>query len=397
MACFQTRNTAIPGCAARGHPACGTSASAGWKPAGRTGWKPVFRRAPSLQTHPRASGSEYRIALSPRERFLTCSPVDYSGPPTSEELLAALQPVCASTRVSLHPLVSIQREANDYASSYPSEILACQFADGSARRLFLKYMATVEEGHRDHGFRGGLAYEGRVYSELLRDVMRPAFHGLHTGRDGTLWLILEFLDDAVRLQHAEDESAFLQAAAWLGKFHAVQEQRLAAARPAGIRVHDAEFCRGWARRTNEFAGDWHRRAPWLAGVCADFDKVIATLLAAPPTLVHGEFYPHNILYREDAIFAVDWESAAIGAGELDLAALSEGWPEDAETECQRTYAVARWPAGAPPSFAKRCAAARVFMQLRWLGEHPGWTQREEEAQWRLAELKRWAERFGVAP
>ena len=37
--------TAILGCAARRHRACGTCVSAGWKPAGRTGWKPVFRRA----------------------------------------------------------------------------------------------------------------------------------------------------------------------------------------------------------------------------------------------------------------------------------------------------------------------------------------------------------------
>ena len=318
------------------------------------------------------------------------------GLPASEELRAALAPLCAAAGISTHALVSIRREENDYSSSYASEIAACCFADGSERRIFLKYMASLDEGQRDHGIRGGLAYEALVYSEMLRDGFRPAFHGLHTGRDGALWLVLEFMEDAVRLHHAEDETAFVKAAAWLGRFHAAQEKHLAAARPAGIRVCDAEFHRGWARRTNEFAGDWHGRAPWLAGLCESFDEVIAALLASPLTLVHGEFYPHNILFHEGRIFTIDWESAALGAGEIDLAALTEDWLEEAAMDCQREYCAARWPGGAPEFFERRLAAARVYMHLRWLGEHPGWTQQEGEAQWRLAELKRSAERFGVA-
>ena len=310
-----------------------------------------------------------------------------AGIPTPEALLATLAPLFAQAPVS------IQRAVNDYSSSYASEIAVCRFADGSERRLFLKYMVSLEQGQRDHGMRGGVGYEALIYSGLLRDTMRPAFYGLHTERNGTLWLILESLDDAARLQHAEDDTAFLKAAAWLGKLHAAMEKRLAVARPAGIRSYDAEFFRGWARRTNEFAGEWHRHAPWLARLCASFEAMIESLLSSPPTLVHGEFYPHNILFRDGEIFTVDWESAAIGAGEIDLAALTEDWPDDAERECRREYQNARWPGGAPDFFAHRLAAAHVYMQLRWLGEHPGWTEREEEAQWRLAELRRWAERF----
>jgi len=318
-------------------------------------------------------------------------------PPDIAELRAVIAPLCAEAGVSMHPLISIQREVNDYTSSHESEIVACEFADGTVRRMFIKYMATLDESHRDHGMRGGLAYEALVYSELLRGVNRPAFHGLHQGRGGVLWLVLEFAEGAVRLQHTEDESAFFEAAAWLGKFHAVQERRLATTRPAGVRVYDAEFYRGWARRTNEFAGDWHRSAPWLAGLCANFDNVIEVLLASPPTLIHGEFYPRNILYRDGEIFSVDWESAAIGAGEIDLASLSEDWVTDEEeSRFQRAYRDARWPAGVPDFFEKRLFAARVFMQLRWMGEHPGWTEQPGEARWRLGELQRCAARFAAA-
>ena len=60
-------------------------------------------------------------------------------------------------------------------------------------------------------------------------------------------------------------------------------------------------------------------------VCQRADEFIAQLLAAPRTMIHGEFYPGNILYEKGRICPVDWESAAIAAGELDLAALTEGW------------------------------------------------------------------------
>ena len=304
-------------------------------------------------------------------------------------------PRCAASGLSAHALTAIRREENEYSRSYASEIVACQFADGSARRLFLKYMTTLDESHRDHGMRGGLAYEARVYSELLCGVIRPAFYGLHTGPDGALWLVLECLDDTVPLDLADDETAIFKAAAWLGKFHAGQERRVETKRPADLRIYDAEFYRGWARRTNEFAGEGHQRAPWLAGLGAEFDLVIDTLLTSPLTLVHGEFYPHNIIFREGEIFTVDWESAALATGEIDLVALTEGWSENTEKKCQRAYREARWPGGAPELFEHRIAAARVFMHLRWMGEHPSWAAEEKEALWQITELKRWAERFGL--
>jgi thiamine kinase-like enzyme len=315
--------------------------------------------------------------------------------PAEHELRVALAPMCARSGFSEQPLTSIRRAENIYASTYASEIVTCRFADGCEKRLLLKYMAALDESHRDHGIRGGVAYEARVYSEFLGGIVRPEFVGLHTASDGAVWLVLEFMKGARRLQHSEDETAHVQTAAWLGRFHATLERRIATGHSSRIRVYDAGFYEGWPRRTSEFARDWHACAPWLARLCANCDAVIAALLSAPTTLVHGEFYPHNILFDRGKIFPVDWESAALGAGEIDLAALTEDWLEDAEMECQRAYQSARWPEGAPAHFAECLTAARIYMQLRWMGEHPGWTEDETEAKWRLAELKRWAERFGL--
>ena len=316
--------------------------------------------------------------------------------PDIAELRAALAPICDAAQISAAPLTAVRREENEYSRTYASEIVTCCFADGSERRLFLKYMTVLDAAHHDHGMRGGLGYEANVYRLLLRDRIRPACHGLHTAAEGALWLVLECLDDTVPMDLADDDGAIFKAATWLGKFHAAQEQILASQAPPGVRVYDAEFYRGWARRTNEFAGDWHRREPALAAVCAGFDGPVAALLASPATLVHGEFYPHNILYRDGEIFTVDWESAAIGAGEIDLVSLAEGWPAETEEECERLYRAARWPAGAPAAFARRLAAAHVYTHLRWMGEHPGWTENEREARWQLRELQRWAARFAAA-
>jgi hypothetical protein len=77
------------------------------------------------------------------------------------------------------------------------------------------------------------------------------------------------------------------------------------------------------------------------------------------------------------MFPVDWESAAIGAGEVDLASLTDMWPSDLMDDAVAEYARVRWPQGAPDSFGRRLLAARVYWILRWLGNRPDLTVREK--------------------
>lgn len=294
------------------------------------------------------------------------------------------------------PLVSVRREANERSSTFESEVVTCEFADRTQRRLLLKYAALLDGDHRGYGMTSGPAYEALVYSKLLRNRIRPAFYGFQSSRNGVQWIALEFIQGAVLLRHAQDEDAFLRAAAWLGRFHAAQEQRLASSRPAGIRVYDVEFFRGWVRRTREFAGAWCQSDPWLTNLGANFDSVIEALVESAPTLVHGDFYAQNILYRGGEIFPVDWETAAIGAGEIDLVAFSEGWPEADVRRFAGEYRAARWPAEPPALFERALAAAHIFTHVRWMGDHPGWTSDQDEVQWRLAGLQQWAARFAEA-
>jgi hypothetical protein len=65
------------------------------------------------------------------------------------------------------------------------------------------------------------------------------------------------------------------------------------------------------------------------------------------------------LDEHPAIYPVDWESAAVAAGEIDLAALTEGWPPGFVEQCELEYQRARWPEGPPTGFERRLAAAPV--------------------------------------
>ena len=110
----------------------------------------------------------------------------------------------------------------------------------------------------------------------------------------------------------------------------------------------------------------------------------ASALASEPTadeVLAGlrEFYAKTVLVRKQSVFMVDWESAAIAAGEIDLAALTEGkhWPAAIVRKCERAYVRARWPEGAPASFRRTLDAAKIYLHFRWLGERPDWTVREK--------------------
>ena len=87
-------------------------------------------------------------------------------------------------------------------------------------------------------------------------------------------------------------------------------------------------------------------------------------------------------------------SAAIAAGEVDLAALTERWPRPVVEECETEYRRARRPHGAPHEFEQTLAAARLYLQFRWLGERPDWTTRRS-SRWRFAEPRAAAERLGL--
>jgi hypothetical protein len=270
-------------------------------------------------------------------------------------------------------------------STFPNEIVTCQLPNGRKRRVFIKYQAG--QSHDAYGHRGDLPYEIEVYHRVLQPLpeFRPKCLGAHTDPNtGAVSLLLEYVYGSVRLsdmvwkRSTRQPRAMAQAARWIADFHAAHEQRSDQRSLAFLKRYDAQYYRGWARRTLDFSGPLHARFPWLTRLC-ESDGWFAPLLAAPPTVIHGEFYAKTVLVRNQSVFMVDWESAAIAAGEIDLAALTEGkhWPETVVRQCESAYVHARWPEGAPSNFRETLDAARIYLHFRWLGERPDWTVREK--------------------
>lgn len=292
-------------------------------------------------------------------------------------------------------VVVVQRWANDYASSFPSEIVGCRTGDGRELQLLVKF--GVGQGHRSHGHRGDAAHESEVYRRVLLPsrCSAPRWHGTYLvpGTEDR-WLAIEYVVGAERVACASRPAeAMTLAARWSGEFHALNEPRAAGDELAFMPRYDAEYYGQWAQRTVELSAELQGRFPWLASLCARFVESLEPLLAAP-TVIHGEYTPKNTLIQRERVCPVDWESAAIAAGEIDLAALTDEWPPPIAERCVLEYRRARWPRGAPADFARRLALARLYWNFRWLGERAEWTT-SERGQRRIENVARIAKEAGL--
>jgi hypothetical protein len=88
------------------------------------------------------------------------------------------------------------------------------------------------------------------------------------------------------------------------------------------------------------------------------------------------------------------DAAAVSAGEIDLAALTEEWPERIVGECEQEYKRARWPRGAPADFGRTLCAARLYLFLRWLADHPSWINVKGSFRY-FEQLRSAGERWGL--
>jgi aminoglycoside phosphotransferase (APT) family kinase protein len=277
----------------------------------------------------------------------------------------------------------VKRQPNAYTSTARSEIVTVKLEDGHRLQLFCKYSGGTDHNTCDH--RRGVAYEAQVYRRLLRKLplSTPRYYGVHVDhtRDET-WLFLEYLDHALPVSEAPWSEvgleaprpvAMFEAARWLGHFHTISEDSQICHSVEFLRIHDAEYYQNWARRTLQFASPLCHRFPWLAVLCKDLAGSILPILETSRVVVHGEYYPMNILFHSGTVYPVDWESAAFAVGEVDLTSLVDGWPAAIVRDCVTEYINARWPHGAPADFERRYAAAQLYWCLRWLGYQQDWT------------------------
>ncbi len=269
-----------------------------------------------------------------------------SGLPKIDALKRGLASALQCEDVGGRSLTLLGREPTPYATTFPCEIVTCRIGREKPRRLFCKYTAGVD--YIGHGHRGGVGHEIATYRHILAyaNKFRPRFYGGYTDSEtGQHWLFLEYLDGSLRVGKLNDPVAMARTARWIAQFHVTSQRLLSNERLRFLKRYDKEYYLGWISRTVDF-----------------------------PAIIHGEYYQHNILFHQGRVCPIDWESAAVGEGLIDLACLTDGWESKIADVCTATYVRTRWPKGAPTQFQRVFQAARLYMTARWLGDDPDVTR-----------------------
>ena len=281
----------------------------------------------------------------------------------------------------LETLSILDRTESGADGTFSSEILTCRFPDGSVRRMIAKRGGV----NPSHGHRGGPPYEAEVYRRVLQPLQlkTPRFYADRINvTTGETTLYIEYLENAERASRAGYE-AMRSAARWIGTFHRLNEARVELLSDF-LKVYDSAYYLGWVDRM--LASSLSLDEPWLHAVCEGFRRSVPELLSGPLTIVHGEYYPRNILACGRAISPVDWESAAVAAGEIDVATLSEGWSQIDKKTFVTEYRRSRWPQTEAKDFERRVIVGELYAWFRWFGERRAVPNQREREFERLRQL-----------
>jgi Ser/Thr protein kinase RdoA (MazF antagonist) len=246
-------------------------------------------------------------------------------------------------------------------------------------------------------------------SVLASDGVADAPRLLGSGRnpDGGRWLLMEWAG-SMDLSQVGARAVWCHAAARLAGLHVWGESRVEAlSRGALVRWDDPLLHLQWARRARASLAEYFRAqgaVDPLASLWRRYRVVAARLARMPKTLVHGDFNASNILVTRfrggSRIRIIDWETAGIGPGLLDLASLVSGRvPERRRAAIVAAYraniACSRIGGLSEREFDEALTWCRLALAVQWIGWSPGWSPPRAHAyDWR-AEALTLAQQLGL--
>lgn len=281
--------------------------------------------------------------------------------PDTELLTAHLSKLLSANDPA--PVEIISRSPFKGSSTFPAEIIRCKLSDGRVINLFGKYLAGL--GPNNHGHRGGVEYEIKIYDEVLRGLplTKANFLGkCYFNETNETLLLMDLLQDSASLKGNPDITLYLKAAAWIAQMHRFFENKV----PSFVKVYDKDYYFIWLKRMEDNPGVIAAQ-PWLAEVIKFFRENVDILLQAPQTLIHGEYYSKNVLIKNGIIYPVDWESAAYAPGEIDLASIIEARKEEVVEQIRESYINSRFTSEEfdEQAFEKRLSMARLYLHFRF--------------------------------
>ncbi|RZU75786.1 phosphotransferase family enzyme [Micromonospora kangleipakensis] len=236
----------------------------------------------------------------------------------------------------------VSRSASPFASLCPAEVVTARLRGDRSHLLFLKSLGDEDADHPDKQRRDR---ELLVYADLFAGRVLPVPRWLGGGWNPAIRrhdLYLEHVDDW-DLRYQDLEYWYL-AAGHLGELHrAFAEARDDLLAGDYLLRLDTQYFNAWAQRALE-AVRWQstRLGRRHERVVEAFRPGAELLAVQPPTLVHNDLSPKNVLVDRSAqpvrTCFVDWEMAGIGCGLLDLVHLKYGLePAEEAKLCARYH------------------------------------------------------------
>jgi Ser/Thr protein kinase RdoA (MazF antagonist) len=312
----------------------------------------------------------------------------------------------------------LRRRASAYSSSYALENLELELDRGQRLRLVFKDLSPASVLQTARSVRPRFLYRPEREMEIYRHVLDSAklgtpvcYGAVKVPELERYWLFLERVDGPLLWQRGRLQS-WEQAARWLAMLHT--EYRASAqvggrAWPDQLVRYDEQLLTTWLVRAEEFLRrQSHDESPDMrrgfSRLANRYDRVIARLLDLPISLIHGEFFPSNVILRPAArgwqICPVDWEMAAIGPGLIDLAALTAGnWTRDQKRKLVAAYREGLELAdNCPPSVNDLLEAVdycQLHLSIQLLGWASDWSPPKRHTQNWLGEAIRLSGALGL--
>jgi Phosphotransferase enzyme family len=255
---------------------------------------------------------------------------DYLDKVGREEAAAVLAEGLSALLGGTVEIRSIEWKADSAASTHPIERIDLLLNTGQTLKVFLKRLVAVAALKELDLLPKGGRKEVLIYRQILRDhrFCAPALYAsVYDEVHDRYWLFLE--DVGSRPLKKADEETWFAAVRLLARIHGSYHGQEAALRELDCLIdHGEEYYQTFVRVARQnlevTAPSRLERYDALARALAE----LATFLAAQPrTLVHGDVFPNNLMVQQGRrIRPIDWESAGMGLGALDLARLLHGWP-----------------------------------------------------------------------
>jgi aminoglycoside phosphotransferase (APT) family kinase protein len=335
----------------------------------------------------------------------------------STQLREQLQSILRGHLAKKSEIRGLRRRRSNYSSSYPIENLEIDLSSGKALRLVFKDLSPASKLDTARNIRPEFLYSPHREIETYRQVLdskafqTPIFYGaVEEPAIERYWIFLERVEGRLLWQVGKFQQ-WERAAKWLARFHShfqTDQVRACESWPFLFRYRQ-DSCLDWMERAEHFLSSRNDvpQGDTLRGfrrVARKWDHVVKRLLSMPQRIIHGEFYPSNVIVRQDGIGAnicpIDWEVTAIGPAYLDLAALASGkWSLEQKQRLVRAYQEAldrqNGSQHSDSGIYESMEYCQLYLAVQWLGWAGEWSPPKDHAQDWLREALQLAKRLGL--